>query len=66
MAASDELRSDQELPLADEADTEVDLEPSHVRAFTPRPEADLSVAVMQALKTLTQGYQPSSGSRSRP
>ena len=61
MAARDELRNDQKLPLAEEAeaDTEVDLEPSHVRAFTPRSQVDLSVAVMQALRTLTAGYDPS-------
>ncbi|MDF3065076.1 MAG: hypothetical protein K0R38_677 [Polyangiaceae bacterium] len=63
MAACDELRSDQELPPVEEADTEVDLEPSHVRAFTPRPSVDLSVAVMHALKTLTAGYEAPSRAR---
>ena len=66
MSLGDELQGEQKLPLADDADTEVDLEPSQVRASTPRPEVDLSVTVMQALRTLTQGYEPPSPPHSRP
>lgn len=70
MAASEELRNNQKLPLEDDADTEVDLTSAHVHAYEPGAEADLSVAVMQALKTLTEGYErrgsaPSSGTRVR-
>lgn len=66
MSSSDELRKDLLLPLVEpDADTEVDLAPSHVHVFTPPSGADLSVTVMAALKMLTDGYEAPSRTVSR-
>ncbi len=65
MAASEELRQDQTLSPVDDADTEVDLTSADLQAFEP---GDSRVAVMQALKALTRGYErssPPSGPRAR-